>query len=100
MGDRYYSFPNCPECGAEYELYDAPSSLMYSGHCKCGWSEPKDYYEIDEHTTALFTPEEYEAWQKETGRKALNCLTEEEFDVWHKSGKIYFAASPSSKEEA
>lgn len=86
MGDRYYSYLDCPKCGSEYELYDAPSSLLYSGVCgRCGWSEPREYYETDEHTLELMTPEEYQSWEKNTGKRALNVMSEAEFDYWHKT---------------
>ena len=58
MGDRTISYLPCPQCGKEYELYDAPSSLMYLGTCEnCGWTEPKNYYEVNDHTTLLDTKE-------------------------------------------
>lgn len=85
MGSRYYSYQPCPKCGTEYELYDAPSSLMYIGICeKCGWSEPRDYYETSEHEISLFTPEEYKAWSKKNGRKAFNMMSHKEFDRYVK----------------
>lgn len=86
MGSRYYSYHKCPNCGKDYELYDAPSSLMYIGVCEhCSWSEPKDYYETGEHEISLMTPEEYQAWEKKTGRKAFNMMTPEEFDAYFKA---------------
>lgn len=52
MGDRITLWSNCPKCGGSVEYYDAPSSLMYSGHCdKCGWSDPHDYYEDKDGVT-------------------------------------------------
>lgn len=88
MGDRYYSFEKCPKCGEMYELYDAPSSLMYIGNCEgCGWSEPKTYYELSLHEIALFSPEELSAWEKETGKKALNTMSDKEFTAWYKKNK-------------
>lgn len=79
MGDRYYSYEKCPKCGETYELYDAPSSLMYVGICdNCGWSESKDYYELDLHTVALYTPKELAAWEKKNGRKVLNRMSDKE----------------------
>ena len=85
MGDRYYSYEKCPKCGETYELYDAPSSLMYVGICEnCNWSDPKDYYELGEHEVALMTPEEYQAWEKENGRKAFNMMSNEEFEEYRK----------------
>lgn len=80
MGDRYYSYLDCPKCGSEYELYDAPSSLSYSGVCgKCGWSESREYYKTDEHTIELMTPEEYQSWEKGTRvTLRLNGLTQQE----------------------
>lgn len=47
MGDRYISYKKCPKCGKEYEIYDAPSSLMYCAKCECGFDENKSYVEID-----------------------------------------------------
>lgn len=84
MGNRYTWFEKCPECPREVEYYDAPSSLMYIANCVCGWSEPRDYYELSMHEIALFTPEEYEEWQKESGHKALNDMNEKEFEEWQK----------------
>jgi hypothetical protein len=47
MGDRTISYKICPKCGKEYEVYDAPSSMMYSARCKCGFDENKAYFELD-----------------------------------------------------
>jgi hypothetical protein len=47
MGERYISYKKCPECGKKYEVYDAPSSSMYSAHCKCGYDENLSYVDID-----------------------------------------------------
>jgi uncharacterized protein (DUF983 family) len=46
MGDRYYRYFPCPECGKEVEEYDAPSCLQHSSHCDaCGWDDGLNYYE-------------------------------------------------------
>lgn len=57
MGDRYISYKKCPKCGEEYEVYDAPSSMMYCAKCdKCGFDENKSYYEIDHVLYLIPTP--------------------------------------------
>lgn len=57
MGDRYISKRKCPVCGVMYEVYDAPSSMMYCASCdNCGFSENLSYYEFkvgEQYTTCL-----------------------------------------------
>jgi Zn finger protein HypA/HybF involved in hydrogenase expression len=39
-------YETCPSCGAEIEVYDAPSSLIWSCFCsKCGWNDGYRYFE-------------------------------------------------------
>lgn len=46
MGDRTWWFDECPNCGKEKEVYDAPSSIIWSNHCdNCGWDDGLNYYE-------------------------------------------------------
>jgi len=60
MGDRTVTMIKCPECEVMVELYDAPSSLIYSARCdNCGWEEPLDYYEIGKNQIMLCTYEHY-----------------------------------------
>jgi len=67
MGDRYISYYDCPKCGEEVELYDAPSSVMYVAICdKCGWREPLNYYEVADNEIVLCTKEEYNKKYKHT----------------------------------
>jgi len=47
MGDRTLSFKICPRCGREYEIYDAPSSMMYCAKCICGFDENRSYFELN-----------------------------------------------------
>lgn len=45
MGDRTFFYSDCPNCKAEIEYYDAPSSCMFVGVCDtCGWSDPRHYH--------------------------------------------------------
>lgn len=56
MGDRYIFIKKCPVCGKMYEVYDAPSSMMYCASCECGFSENLSYYEFkvgEQYTTCL-----------------------------------------------
>jgi len=55
MGDRITTYYQC-ECGGQVEEYDAPSSLIFNASCnKCGWHDPRSYYETDENTIELLT---------------------------------------------
>lgn len=46
MGDRYIFNKKCPVCGELYEVYDAPSSMMYVAVCDCGFDEKLNYVEL------------------------------------------------------
>lgn len=60
MGDRYMWDETCPQCGKTIEVYDAPSSLIWSCHCDaCGYDDGKEYYEIGDYELFLGTKEEY-----------------------------------------
>ena len=62
MGDRTTTYFPCPKCGKEVEQYDAPSSLIWSCYCEsCDWKDDRDYYEMDDNTIELLTPEEAKA---------------------------------------
>jgi hypothetical protein len=59
MGDRTISFRTCPTCQKIYEVYDAPSSLLYSAWCNnCGYNEGLDYYETGPNEISLLTKKE------------------------------------------
>ena len=59
MGDRTWWYQLCPKCGEEVEVYDAPSSLLWSCTCdKCGWTDGRGYCETRENETALCTKEQ------------------------------------------
>lgn len=61
MGDRTWCYLPCPQCGAETEQFDAPSSLIWAWNCDaCGWSDKRSYFEVDDHpmTIELMTDEE------------------------------------------
>ena len=61
MGDRYTWYEDCPKCGAKdgIEVYDAPSSYMFSRRCdKCNWTDGLNYYETSPHTIELLTKEQ------------------------------------------
>jgi len=47
MGERKITLKTCPKCGQKYEVYDAPSSMMYIAKCDCGYDECMAYIEID-----------------------------------------------------
>jgi len=54
MGTRTITYYPCPECGEEYEEYDAPSSMMFVGICeKCGWQDPRRYYQVGKNSIEL-----------------------------------------------
>ena len=44
MGDRTYSYYDCPQCGKKngVEIYDHPSALMYVERCDCGYWDFSD----------------------------------------------------------
>ena len=46
MGSRTIIPKVCPKCGLPYEVYDAPSSMMYVAKCTCGYDEKMAYIEI------------------------------------------------------
>jgi hypothetical protein len=53
MGDRKISIKVCPKCGKNYNVYDAPSSMMYVAKCKCGFDERLSYILIGNDTYYL-----------------------------------------------
>lgn len=58
MGDRTYSYYNCPKCGKKsgVEIYDAPSSLLYVEACTyCDYTVDLDYYETKPNTIELLS---------------------------------------------
>lgn len=56
MGSRYIIPSQCPDCGAEIEIYDAPSSGIYSHECEsCGWKEEREYYNVNEFEACLLS---------------------------------------------
>jgi len=61
MGDRTYSYYNCPKCGKKggVEIYDAYSSLMYVEACQhCDYRVDLDYYETAPNTLELLSTDE------------------------------------------
>ena len=58
MGDRTWWVEKCPKCGADIEVYDAPSCLQWCCHCtKCGYDDGLNYYEAPENCIVLCTRE-------------------------------------------
>jgi hypothetical protein len=60
MGDRTWWFEDCPKCNKKnaVEVYDAPSSLIFSRQCgECNWTDGLDYYEKGD-TLYLLSKEE------------------------------------------
>lgn len=54
MGDRYFSYYPCPECGETVEEYNAPSCGMLVAICdKCGWKADNPYLEEDDEARLL-----------------------------------------------
>lgn len=49
MGERTITNKQCPRCSGIYEVYDAPSSMMYVAKCKCGYDENLSYFEMNDH---------------------------------------------------
>jgi ribosomal protein L37AE/L43A len=61
MGDRTWWEEPCPKCGKSIEMYDAPSSLIWSCHCDhCGYDDGRSYYEIGDNELFLGTEEQYQ----------------------------------------
>ena len=63
MGDRYTWYEDCPTCGGKdtVEVYDAPSSYIFSRRCdKCNWTDGLNYYETEPDVIELMTEEEAE----------------------------------------
>lgn len=63
MGDRYYSYYNCPKCGEKngVEIYDAPSCLQYLEACQyCDYKVDLDYYEETENCLVLLSKSDAE----------------------------------------
>ena len=86
MGDRTITIDICPMCGKKYEIYDAPSSIMYVAICdNCSYEDPHYYTEIERKLSKLerkFTKEEY------TYDIELKKHTKEEMrEGYEKSGK-------------
>lgn len=56
MGDRTWWYEPCPNCQAEMEVVDAPSSLIWSRRCEmCQWNDGRNYYEVGLNNIALCT---------------------------------------------
>ena len=53
MGDRTITYKICPECGKEYEEYDAPTCMMFIARCDCGWIDKRGYRELEDGTIEL-----------------------------------------------
>ena len=49
MGSRKLTIKICPKCQKQYEVYDAPSSMMYVAKCDCGYDEELVYIDISDH---------------------------------------------------
>ena len=61
MGDRYYSYEDCPKCGGKQtvEVYNAPSCYQFLRMCdECKWTDGLDYYETEPNTIELMTKEQ------------------------------------------
>ena len=58
MGDRTYSYYDCPKCQTRsgVEIYDAPSCLLYVEACQhCDFKVDLDYYETEPNTIELLS---------------------------------------------
>lgn len=60
MGDKTWYYDECPHCGSEKEVFDQPSSILWSNTCdECGWTDRLEYYEEkDGYTIHKLTTEE------------------------------------------
>ena len=93
MGDRYISYKKCPKCGEQYEVYDAPSSMMYVAKCdKCGFKEDFSYCELNGILYLLPTAIKNEI--DKVGKKAFSIgknITRDEryvyLEMWYRAAK-------------
>lgn len=84
MGDRSWWNENCIQCGGTdtVEVFDAPSSLMWSKKCeKCGWDDGRRYFEIGEREISLMTEDGLKELQKKDPKvKAFRQEVEKLFE--------------------
>jgi len=74
MGDRTTWIEKCPKCGADIEVYSAPSSLIWRKHCHiCGYDDGLDYYEAPNYVIEKLT--EKEAREKKIIFDCPKCKT-------------------------